>query len=94
MIVLIWEDLILLNDKVWREKIINKRAQSFIWPFKALKWSSIYTYFLYQQHMQGQIENAGNSQFEPPLKLKIAFFGLYRDVGMSFLNKIKKKFCF
>ena len=24
--------------------------------------------------MQGQIENAGNSQFEPPLKLKIAFF--------------------
>ena len=41
--------------------------------------------------MQGQIENAGNSQFEPPLKLKIAFFGLYRDVGMSFLNKIKKK---
>ena len=41
--------------------------------------------------MQGQNENAGDSQLDPPLELKIAFYRLYRDVGMSFQNKIIKK---
>ena len=37
---------------------------------------------IYKKNTQGQFENACNSKCEPPLKVKMIFFRLNRDVQL------------